>query len=140
MMKKSIFKENKKYIFSDYFDMNYPTKEIVGEFGYSFALEVIDLPKYQDYDKHFVKTLQETLYTIFPKITLNSEMAKREFLVAPLLLEMARTTDTMINVEYSLDVNNKLSGFLDYFLVANQDLIIIEAKKKCQLRVKNVRC
>lgn len=34
-MKKSIFKENKKYTFSDYFDMNHPTEEIVGEFGYS---------------------------------------------------------------------------------------------------------
>ncbi len=129
-MKKSIFKENKKYTFSDYFEMNYPTKEIVGEFGYSFAFEVIELPKYKDYDKHFVKTLQETFYTVFPKITLNSEMAKREFLVAPLLLEIARTTNTAINVEYSLDIDEKLSGFLDYFLIANQDLIIIEAKKK----------
>jgi len=129
-MKKSIFKENKKYIFSDYFEMDYPTKEIVGEFGYSFAFEVIELPKYKDYDKHFVKTLQETFYTVFPKITLNSEMAKREFLVAPLLLEMARTTNMAINVEYSLDIDDKLSGFLDYFLIANQDLIIIEAKKK----------
>jgi hypothetical protein len=129
-MKKSIFKENKKYTFSDYFEMNYPTKEIVGEFGYSFAFEVIELPKYKEYDKHFVKTLQETFYTVFPKITLNSERAKREFLIAPLLLEMARTTETTINVEYSLDVDDKLSGFLDYFLVANQDLIIIEAKKK----------
>ncbi len=82
-MKKSIFKENKKYTFSDYFEMNYLTKEIVGEFGYSFAFEVIDLPKCQDYDKQFVKTLKETFYTVFPKITLNSEIAKREFFDSP---------------------------------------------------------
>lgn len=129
-MKKSIFKENKKYTFSDYFEMNHPTKEIVAEFGYSFAFEVIQLPKYADYDKDFVKTLQDTFYTVLPKISLNSEMAKREFLVAPLLLEIARTSNISINIEYSLDVNDKLSGLLDYFLVANQDLIIIEAKKK----------
>ncbi|RKZ51174.1 MAG: hypothetical protein DRR16_14710 [Candidatus Parabeggiatoa sp. nov. 3] len=129
-MKKSIFKENKKYTFSDYFEMNYLTKEIVGEFGYSFAFEVIDLPKCQDYDKQFVKTLQETFYTVFPKITLNSEIAKREFLIAPLLLEIARSTNTTINVEYALDIDDKLSGLLDYFLVANQELIIREAKKK----------
>jgi hypothetical protein len=129
-MKKSIFKKNKKYTFSDYFEMNHPTKEIAAEFGYSFAFEVIQLPKYSDYDKDFVKTLQETYYTILPKINLNSEMAKREFLVAPLLLEIARTSDITINIEYSLNVNDKLSGLLDYFLVTNQDLIIIEAKKK----------
>jgi len=129
-MKKSIFKKNKKYTFSDYFEMNHPTKEIAAEFGYSFAFEVIQLPKYSDYDKDFVKTLQETYYTILPKINLNSEIAKREFLVAPLLLEIARTSDITINIEYSLNVNDKLSGLLDYFLVTNQDLIIIEAKKK----------
>ena len=129
-MKKSIFKKNQKYTFSDYFEMNHPTKEIVAEFGYSFAFEVIQLPKYADYDKEFIKVLKETFYTVLPKINLNSEMAKREFLVAPLLLEIARTSNITINVEYSLHVNDKLSGLLDYFLVANQDLIIIEAKKK----------
>ncbi len=105
-MKKSIFKENRKYTFSDYFDMNDPTHEIVGEFGYSFAFEVIELPKYTDYDQHFVKTLQETFYTVFPKISLNSEISKRAFLIAPLLLEIARTTDTTINVEYLLNVDD----------------------------------
>jgi len=129
-MKKSIFKEHRKYTFSDYFEMNQPTSEIAGEFGYSFAYEVIELPKYTDYDKQFVKTLQETFYTIFPKITLNSEIAKREFLIAPLLLEIARSTNTTIQVEYPLEVDDKLSGFLDYFLVANQELIITEAKRK----------
>jgi len=129
-MKTSIFKKNKKYTFSDYFEMNHPTKEIAAEFGYSFAFEVIQLPKSSDYDKDFVKTLQETFYTVLPKINLNSEMAKREFLVAPLLLEIARTSDITINIEYSLNVNDKLSGLLDYLLIANQDLIIIEAKKK----------
>jgi hypothetical protein len=129
-MKKIIFKENKKYTFSDYFEMNHPTKEIVAEFGYSFAFEVLELPKYTDYDKDFIKNIQETFYTILPKINLNSEMAKREFLVAPLLIEIARTSNIVINIEYSLDVNEKLSGLLDYFLVANQELIIIEAKKK----------
>ncbi len=42
-MKRSIFKEGKKYTFSDYFDLNYPTEEIVEELGYSFSLEVITL-------------------------------------------------------------------------------------------------
>ncbi len=123
-------KEDKKYTFSDYFDMNSPTKEIVGEFGYSFALEVLDLPKYTDYDNNFIKNLQKNFYTVFPKISLNSETAKREFLIAPLLLEIARITDVTIHIEYLLDVNDKLSGLLDYFLIANQELIIIEAQKK----------
>ncbi|MCP4399353.1 MAG: hypothetical protein GY801_18875, partial [bacterium] len=53
-MKKSIFKEGKKYTFSDYFDLNYPTEEIVEELGYSFSLEVITLPESEDDDDHLL--------------------------------------------------------------------------------------
>ena len=129
-MKKSIFKENKKYTFSDYFEMNNPTDEIVGEFGYSFNLEVIKLPKSTDYDQNVIKNLQDTFYTVFPRIPLNSEAAKREFLIAPLLLEIIRNSTVKINIEYPLSVDDKLSGYLDYFLRANQEIIVIEAKKK----------
>lgn len=128
-MKKSIFKENKKYTFSDYFEMNLPTQEIVTAFGYSFSLEVMDLPKTSE-KYEFIKTLQETLYTILPKINLNSETAKREFLIAPLLLELVKATNVSIYVEYLLEIDDKLSGLLDYLLVAHQNMIIIEAKRK----------
>ncbi|MCK5524414.1 MAG: hypothetical protein KAI83_14885 [Thiomargarita sp.] len=131
MMKKSIFKEDKKkYTFSDYFEMNNPTEEIVGEFGYSYAMEVITLPKSTDYNKDIIKNLQDIFYTVFPRIPLTSEIAKREFLIAPLLLEVVRHSTVKINIEYPLEVDDKLGGYLDYFLRANQELIIIEAKKK----------
>ena len=68
--------------------MNYPTDEIVGEFGYSYEIKVIDLPKLTDYDKNVINRLQDVYYTVFPRIYLNSAIAKREFLVAPLLLEI----------------------------------------------------
>jgi hypothetical protein len=128
-MKKSIFKEGKKYIFSDYFEMNNPTEEIVGEFGYSFSYDVINLPQSTDYHKADIKTLQETYYQIIPKISLNSEIAKREFLIAPILTEIAKNTNSKIKVEYAIEVDDKLSGSLDYLICSNQELLIIEAKK-----------
>lgn len=128
-MKKSIFKEGKKYTFSDYFEMNNPTEEIVGEFGYSFSYEVISLPQSSDYNMTDIKKLQETYYQFLPKIFFNSEMAKREFLIAPILIEVAKNTDSKINVEYAIEVDDKLSGSLDYLICSNQELLIIEAKK-----------
>ncbi|MCK5522217.1 MAG: hypothetical protein KAI83_03695 [Thiomargarita sp.] len=128
-MKKSIFKEGKKYTFSDYFEMNNPTEEIVGEFGYSFSYEVINLPQSTDYNIADIKKLQETYYQIFPKISLNSEFAKREFLIAPILTEIVKNTDSKINVEYAIEVDEKLSGSLDYLIRSNQELLVIEAKK-----------
>jgi hypothetical protein len=110
--------------------MNNPTDEILSELGYSFSMSVIDLPEYHDFDKSITKNLQDTFYTVFPRIPLNSEIAKREFLIAPLLLELVKNSQVKINIEYKININDKLSGFLDYLLRSNQDLIVIEAKKK----------
>jgi hypothetical protein len=35
-MKNSILRKDKQYTFSDYFELNNPTKEILGEFGYQY--------------------------------------------------------------------------------------------------------
>lgn len=129
-MKKSIFNENQKYTFSDYFNMPYSTEEIVTALGYGFSVGVIDLPKYTDFDPAIIQRLNELYYAIIPKINLNSELAKREFLIAPLLIELTRHADMKIDVEYALYCNEQLSGSLDYLLTSRQDLIVIEAKKK----------
>ncbi|MDM8568718.1 hypothetical protein QUF50_04235 [Thiotrichales bacterium HSG1] len=128
-MNTTILKEGKKYTFSDYFNMNNPTEEIVGAFGYSYALQVINLPKSDVYNKETLENLKATYYTILPKITLTSEIAKREFLIAPILLELLKATESKINVEYPIDLDDKLSGFIDYLIRSKQDLIVIEAKK-----------
>jgi len=128
-MKGSIFKAGKKYTFSDYFDFNYPTEEIVAEFGYSYILQVITLPESTRHNKAPIEALKETYYKILPQITLTSEMAKREFLIAPLIFELAKETDSKIYIEYPLDIDDKLSGLLDYLIRARQELLVIEAKK-----------
>ena len=44
-MKKTVLKKDKKYTFSDYFELNYPTKEIPEEFGYKYHFEELKLPE-----------------------------------------------------------------------------------------------
>ncbi len=128
-MIKSVFKENRRYTFSDYFNLTNPIEEIVGEFGYTFSLEIISLPVAQNLDEIAVAKLKQTFYTIIPKISLTSEIAKRDFLIAPILMEIAKVTASKINVEYPLDIDDKLSGSLDYLIRTKQNLIVIEAKK-----------
>jgi hypothetical protein len=128
-MKKSIFKEGKKYTFSDYFFLPNPIEEIVAELGYAYSLEVLQLPKSETCNVDSVNTLKENYYKVLPKISLNSETAKREFLIAPVLFELAKATDSKINVEYPIEIDEKLSGYLDYLVRSKQELIVIEAKK-----------
>lgn len=129
-MKKSIFNAGQKYTFSDYFNMPYSTEDIVTALGYEFSITALNLPKAMNFDAAIIERLNALYYAIIPKINFNSELAKREFLIAPLLIELTRLADVKIDVEYPLYCNEQLAGSLDYLLTSKQDLIVIEAKKK----------
>jgi hypothetical protein len=124
-----IFKEGKKYTFSDYFEMGNPTEEILNELGYFFSTQVIALPKNTSFDKKIVEDIRSSYYLLMPKISLNSEIAKRELMIAPLLHEVVKIIDAKLNVEYPIDIDDRLSGTIDYLFRSNQDLVVIEAKK-----------
>lgn len=60
---------------------------------------------------------------------MNSEAARRETLIAPILLEACDYTDTLLNIEYPIAVNNYLRDTVNYFIAAQQNLLVIEAKQ-----------
>jgi len=127
-MKKSILSEDKDYIFSDFADMAYSTEDIVKEFGYDFSLELLALPR-EKIQEDAVKEFQTELIRKMPKISLHSEMARREFLIAPVLMKLLNFADVKISSEYPLDVDKNLKGTLDYLIRSDKKLTIIEAKK-----------
>jgi hypothetical protein len=126
-MKKKILEENKTYTFSDYFKMPYSTRDILAELGYEFKFEKLDLPKKQINNLNCEK-LKETFYKKLPHISLNSETAKREFFVSPLLLELLDYIEIEIDVEYPINVSERLKGNIDYLIHSSQEFIVIEAK------------
>ncbi len=125
----NIFKEGKKYTFSDYYEMGNPADEIVSGLGYLFSVREIIFPADTEIDKELIENLRSSYYSVIPKISVGSEAAKRELMIAPVLHSVLRTTDARLNVEYSLDVNDRLSGVIDYLFRSEQQLIVIEAKK-----------
>lgn len=128
-MSRKLFKEGRKYTFSDYFEMGNPTEEILSEFGYGYANKIIALPTDSTFDDEVISALQASYYGLLPKVSLNSETAKREFMIAPVLLALMETIDAKLNIEYPVDIDDKLSGTIDYVLRGQQELIVIEAKK-----------
>ena len=126
-MKHLILKENKNYSFADYFDLSYSTKDIIAELGYQFNLEKLALPNYT-VDNQGITQLKESLYKKLPHISLNSEMAKREFLISPLFFLLLDYVEFDINVEYAININDKLKGNIDYLLSSAQNFIVVEAK------------
>jgi len=124
----NILKAGKTYTFSDYFNLNHPTKEIIAEFGYLYSFAALELPKSSKL-LNSLDRLRDTYIKKLPFISLTSEAAKREFYIAPLLLEILDYIQIDINVEYPLEAGENLNGTLDYLLKSMNSFVIIEAKK-----------
>lgn len=126
---KSILKEGKKYTFSDYFELSNPTEEIINALGYSFSTQPLELPRKNNINTDLIEQVSTTYYSILPKISVNSETAKREVMIAPVLHAVLQHINARLNIEYPVSVNDKLSGTVDYLFRSSQELIVIEAKK-----------
>ncbi|MEB3343123.1 hypothetical protein [Okeania sp.] len=115
--------------FSDYFKFNYYLEDIVNYFGYQLIIEELVLPKSE---KQFdgLENLKQRFRKSLPFITLDSEMARREFLIAPVLIELVDYCQAKLKVSYALEIEPQLKGSLDYFLEAGNNLLVIEAKKE----------
>ncbi|NJK69730.1 MAG: hypothetical protein HC789_13205 [Microcoleus sp. CSU_2_2] len=127
MVKRKILEEGREYSFRSYFELPYETDEILAEFDYSFIKQRLALPTTTKHLNRLIQ-LKETIEDILPLVSLSSEMARRESLVSPVLLDIIRYCQCQLKFEYTLNINSWLKGKLDYLVQSNQDLLIIEAK------------
>ncbi|MEZ4867159.1 MAG: hypothetical protein R3C14_37895 [Caldilineaceae bacterium] len=118
---------HQSYTFSDYFKLNPPVDELVRYFGYQHRNEHYQLPQ-TAIDEAFFAPLHKELNEILLYVDLTSEIARREVLIAPVLLNVTRYLKIKIRIEYFLDVTNQLRGTLDYLLQNSDNLLVVEAK------------
>jgi hypothetical protein len=126
-MPKKILKEGQSYTFRSYFEMPYEADEILAEFGYTLTRYRLHLPV-TTWQLDRLPELRQRLEETLLLISLSNEAARREALVFPVLLEVARFCQCQIRIEYPLNVNNWLKGNLDYLLRCERKLLVIEAK------------
>lgn len=127
MGKTPIIDSNQSYIFADYFKLNYEPDEIIEYFGYSFQSQSLTLPTTQQ-NLERLTDLKNRIEESLPYISLTSETARREFLIAPVIMELIHYTHAKVRVEYGLNINNQLKGVVDYYIKADNQLLVIEAK------------
>ncbi|MDZ8105324.1 MAG: hypothetical protein RM338_06805 [Nostoc sp. DedQUE12a] len=127
MTRRHLLQEEQSYTFRSYFEMPYEADEILAELGYGLLKTRMELPR-SDRNLERLPELQQRIDESLLLVSLSSETARRETLVAPTLLEVARYCQCQIRIEYSLTVNNWLKGNLDYFLKSNLSLLVVEAK------------
>ncbi len=108
--------------------MTYPPEDILAELGYKLVRSRLSLPKTQRPLEHLLE-LQNRIERTLTRVSLTSEAARRETLVAPILIEVAISyCDCQLRIEYPLIVNKWLKGNLDYLLKSDHNLLVVEAK------------
>jgi hypothetical protein len=129
MPKISIIQPDQAYTFADYFKLNFAPQDILAYFKVSLQRLSLTLPRYSgtlDRLNDLNIRIQESL----PRVSLTSEMARREFLIVPVLTDVLHYTEATLNVEYPVAVSSQLKGSLDYLLQNDQILLVIEAKNE----------
>ncbi|MEB3294887.1 MAG: hypothetical protein VKJ24_17155 [Synechococcales bacterium] len=128
-----ILQENESYSFSSYFEMKYEAEEILAEFGFELERTSLDLPRSQQGLAEMLPDLDRRIRQVLPRVSLSSETARREMLVAPILMELIDLCDAQLRIEYPLNVSPWLKGTLDYLIRQPQtkrSLLVIEAKRE----------
>jgi hypothetical protein len=129
MSRPPIIQADQSYSFSDYFKLNFAPQDILAYFGVSLQRRSLKLPQYAgDLDR--LIDLKSRIEESLPRLSLTSEMARREFLIAPILTDLLHYTQATLNVEYPVAVSNQLKGSLDYLLQNKQTFLVIEAKNE----------
>lgn len=114
--------------FHDYFKLTAIPEELVVAFGYQFEAITLSLPLAPE-PLPWLAELSLRLAFAFRHVGMSSETPRREFLIAPVLGEVARHVDAQVRSEFDLRVSGQLKGALDYLLQANQQLLVVEAKQ-----------
>jgi hypothetical protein len=123
-----ILKPEETYTFHKYFDLRFAPADILRELDASLTKANINFPV-SNYQNSRLIDLKQRLEEAITRVSLTSEAARREVLIAPILLEVAHITQAIINIEYPIEINQYLRGDLDYYLQSQHQIVVVEAKQ-----------
>jgi hypothetical protein len=118
----------------NFFELSFDPEDILSELGYGFSRAALQIPQGSPFP--FPSSvlipdpipLQQSISQNLTFVDLTSETARREVIIAPILLELCRLTHSKLKIEYPIAVNDQLKGTLDYYIQSQQALLVVEAK------------
>ncbi len=128
MSRPPILKPGESYTFRNYFELAFNPEDILAEFDCSLSRASLDFSKYQNISVNNVVELKQKLTNNLTIVDLTSETARREILIAPILLELCQHTNSKLKIEYPIYINELLKGDLDYLVQSESSILVVEAK------------
>jgi hypothetical protein len=87
MPRSAIIQPDQSYTFADYFKLNFAPQDILAYFNASLHRRALKLPRSaKPLDR--LTDLKARIEESLPRLSLTSEMARREFLIAPVLTDL----------------------------------------------------
>jgi len=126
-MTRQVISPNKSYTFHDYFKLRFAAEDVLSYFGYEKQSARLEPPR-SAREITVLEDLYSRLEENFLHISLENEITRREFLIAPVMSEVRRITQSKLSSEYWFEYNHQLKGSFDYFLRRDKNLIVVEAK------------
>lgn len=126
--KLKVLKADESYTFSKFFELPFEIEDVLADLGCQFTRQPLTLPR-SDRPLPGLTALEEQIQDGLRYVGITSEQARREFLIAPIIRELCRTTQQQVRVEYAVTVNHWLKGTLDYYFQSSP-LLVIEAKRE----------
>jgi hypothetical protein len=127
-MKKKVILPEQSLTFSDYAKLRVSTEDVFNYFGYTKKTERLQLPTYTGELPNF-DFLNQRIEEHIVHISLENELTRREFLIAPVISEVRHLTQAKLNSEYWFEYNHQLKGSFDYLFRAAKNLVVVEAKQ-----------
>lgn len=126
-MRPPILPDDVSYTFADYFRLRIDIEELLIHFGYAYQVANYCLPRSTRLLER-LPDLRNRIEESLPYVSLNNELARREFLIAPVLLEVVHYIQAKIRTEFPISVSAQLKGTVDYYVQQANNLLIVEAK------------
>jgi hypothetical protein len=126
--KPKVLNPNETYTFSKYFELAFDIEDILADLDCKVDHAFLTLPRSTKTLANLTD-LHEQIQDGIRYVGITSEQARREFLIAPIIREVCRTTQQRVRVEYPVAVSNWLKGTFDYYFQAS-NLLVIEAKRE----------
>jgi hypothetical protein len=125
---KVLKKADASYTFSKFFELPFEIEDVLADLDCQFTRQPLTLPR-SDQALPGLATLIEQIEDGLRYVGITSEQARREFLIAPIIRELCRTTQQQVRVEYAVTVNDGLKGTLDYYFQTSP-LLVSAAKRE----------
>ena len=128
MARPPIINPGDSYTFRKYFELSFNPEDILAEFGCSLVREEVKFRSFQNISVGDVLVLKNKIIEDLTIVDLTSEAARREVLIAPILLQVCRAAGAKLKIEYPVYINELLKGNLDYLVQSSGNILVVEAK------------